>query len=204
MNALYWFALIVGVGMFLVSIGADFLGDMDVHADADTDLHIEADHDVDHGAEGFRILSVRNATYFLFAFGVSGVLLSWMWGGTRSVLTAIVSLLLGFAGGSISSIAFGWVRKTESGAMLDDRSWIGLQGRVTLRLTQGGTGKIEILRHGRQHELLARPFDAEPDRPEEWTDVMIIDMQQGVALVAPRDPALGSGEAPRIAPTTES
>jgi hypothetical protein len=204
MNALYWFALIVGVGMFLVSIGADFLGDADIHADTDVHFGGDVGHDVDHGAEGFRILSVRNATYFLFAFGVSGVLLSWLWGGSRGFLTAMVSTLLGVAGGSISSFAFGWVRKTESGVMMDDTGWVGLDGKVTLTLTAGGTGKIDVVRGGRQHELLARPFDAEADRPEQWTDVMVIDMQQGVALVAPRDPELSGGERPRIPPTTES
>jgi len=204
MNALYWFALIVGVGMFLVSIGADFLGGADVHADSDVHVGGDIDHAGDHGVDGFRILSIRNATYFLFAFGVSGVLLSWLWGGTRGVLTAIVSTLLGIGGGAISSVAFGWMKKTESGTMMGDAGWVGLEGRVTLSLTSGGEGKIEVVRGGRSHELLARPFDARPDRPEEWTDVMVIDMQQGVALVAPRDPELSGGENPRIAPTTES
>jgi hypothetical protein len=199
MNALYWFSLIVGVGMFLVSIGADFLDaglDVDVDADADAGHH-------GHGAEGFRILSVRNATYFLFAFGVSGALFSWLWGGSRDVLTAVLASGIGITGAAVSALMFGWVKKTESGEMLDDRGWVGLTGHVTLPIFAGNTGKIEVLRGGRTHELLARPFDAAPDRPESWTEVMVIEIEQGVALVGPRDPALNGADRIRIAPRGE-
>jgi hypothetical protein len=209
MNALYWFALVVGVGMFLVSLAADFLGDADIHVDADADAdidldHGDIDHDADHGASGFRILSVRNATYFLFAFGVTGVVLTLLWGGSHTLLTAVLATMLGLVGGAISTTMFGWMKRTESGEIMDDRGWVGLTGEVTLPLMVGGTGKIEVERGGRHHELLARPFDAEPDRPEAWTRVLVIEMRHGVALVGPPDPALDNGESLRIAPGTES
>jgi hypothetical protein len=204
MSALYWFALIVGVGMFLVSIGADFLdADVDAHADIDADVHVDADHGAEAG-HGFRILSVRNATYFLFAFGVTGSLLSWLWGGSRGVLTAALAGVLGVTGAAISSLTFGWVKKTESGAMLDDQGWVGMSGEVTLPISATTAGKIEVIRGGRTHELTARPFDAEPVGTETWKDVMVIEMQQGVAMVVPRDTALNGGDRIRIAPGTES
>jgi len=230
MSALYGFALVVGVGMFLFSLAADLFGGADVdgggdvgvdlHVDADLhvdpDLHVDADADADadvqvdqtagvHPAGEFRILSVRNATYFLFAFGVSGTLLTWIWEGRDAVLTAVFSVLLGLLGGAISTFAFGWMRKTESGRLPGDRGWIGLTGRVTLPLSVDGTGKILVTREGREHELLAQPFDREPAAPERWTRVLVLDMRQGVALVSPGDPALENTEMPRrIAPETES
>jgi len=219
MNALYGFALVVGVGMFLFSLMADLFGGTDVDGGADVDLHVDADlhldadadadvhvdHDTDgHEAAGFRILSIRNATYFLFAFGVSGTLLTWMWHGRDAVLTAVFSVLLGLLGGAISTFAFGWMKKTETGRLPGDRGWIGLTGRVTLPLSVDGTGKILVVREGREHELLARPFDSEPAAPERWSRVLVLDMQQGVALVSPGDPALENPEVPRrISPETE-
>ncbi|MGD8278273.1 MAG: hypothetical protein PVH00_09620 [Gemmatimonadota bacterium] len=222
MTALYGFALVVGVGMFLFSLAADLFGgadvdgggDMDVDLHVDADLHLDADADADlqldhaadgHQAAGFRILSLRNATYFLFAFGVSGSLLTWLWGGQDTVLTAVFSLLLGLLGGAISAFSFGWMKKTETGRMPGDRGWIGLTGRVTLPLSADGTGKILVTRGGREHELLARPFDQAPDSPERWSRVLVLDMQQGVALVSPGDPALENTEVRgRISPETES
>lgn len=216
MNALYWFALVVGVGMFLFSLAGDLFGhgDVDVGTDVDVDADIgldadagaDVDHDGDghHDTEGFRIFSVRNATYFLFAFGVTGVLLSWIWGGARPLLTAAFASVLGLTGGAISTLAFGWVRRTEAGQLMGDRGWIGLTGRVTLPLSAGGTGKVLVERGGREHELLARPFEREPDRPEDWVEVMVIDMQQGVALVSPRDPALDNPGMRSITPRSES
>jgi hypothetical protein len=97
------------------------------------------------------------------------------------------------------------MKRTETGRLPDDRGWIGLTGQVMLPLSVAGTGKILVTREGREHELLARPFDREPDAPERWTRVLVLDMQQGVALVSPGDPALENTEMRRrIAPETES
>jgi hypothetical protein len=227
MSVLYGFALVVGVGMFLFSLAADLFGGGDVGvdagadvdlsmdagadlsadagADADSDVHVEHDAAGHHAqASGFRILSIRNATYFLFAFGVTGSLLGWFWGGQRGVLTAALATAMGMAGGAISSLLFGFVRRTESGAMEGDRGWIGLLGHVTLPLSADATGKILVLREGREHELLARPLDAGAPQPERWTRVMVMDMDQGVALVTPGDPLLDEPDVKRIAPKEES
>jgi hypothetical protein len=202
MTALYWFALVVGAGMYVFSLAADFSG----HADlGDGHADVDAHHgNGDDGVHGYNILSIRNATYFLFAFGVTGVLLSFIWGGERGLLTALLSTVLGIAGGAISTFAFGWVRRTESGYLPDDRGWVGLPARVTLPLSTTGTGKILVTRQGREHELLAQPFDSDAPGPEHWSNVMVIEMRQGIALVQPNDPALENPDVPQIAPTSES
>jgi hypothetical protein len=199
MSALYMFALVVGVGMYLFSLVADFAGHADV-GDHAPDL----DQAGDHGVEGFKILSLRNATYFLFAFGVTGVLLRWAWGGEHTLITALLATVLGVAGGTISSLAFGWVRRSESGLLPGDSGWVGLVGRVTIPLSTASTGKILVERGGREHELLARPFEPDAERPERWTSVMVIEMQQGIALVSPDEQALDNPDVLRIAPESES
>lgn len=197
MTALYWFAMVVGVGMYLFSVFADLSGGGDAGVDGDTD--VGGDH---HGVDGYQILSLRNATYFLFAFGVTGVLLNWLWSGGRDILTALVSTGIGLAGAALSSFVFGWLRKSESGYMPGDQSWVGAQAAVVLPLSAHETGKVYAMRAGRTQELLARPFDAEATAPERWTNVLILDIKDGVALVAPHDQALAdsdsSGAAPRL------
>ena len=111
MNALYWFALVVGAGMFLVSLAGDLFGHADINVDTDVDMDVDLSMDADadvhvegsgHGdAADFKILSVRNATYFMFAFGVAGVLLTLLRGGQQPLLTAAVASVLGVLGESL-------------------------------------------------------------------------------------------------------
>lgn len=200
MSALYWFALIIGAGLLLMSLFGDVLGHA---AGVDVDGHDGAGH-AHHDGDGFRILSIRNATYFLFAFGAGGLLLGWATGGESPLLTAVFAILLGLAGGGISATAFGWLRKTESGYLADDRGWVGRLGEVVLPLSADGTGKILVGRGGREHELLAQPFDASPESPEQWRSVVIIELRNGVALVSPVTGTLESGDALSLTPSTES
>jgi hypothetical protein len=180
MNALYWFALVVGVGMYLFSALAGASGG---HTDADGHADTDPHHDVD----GYKLLSLRNATYFMFAFGVTGVALRTIWGGSRGLLTAILALLIGATGAAISTLAFGWLRKSESGDMPGDRAWLGSSGQVVIPLSAGSTGKIFVSRGGRSQELLARPFDNDATRPETWSNVMVLEIRDGIALVAPNE-----------------
>lgn len=198
MSMLYWFALVVGAGLLLMSLFSDFFGD--VHGDIGGDTDLGGAH---ADAEGFRILSLRNATYFLFAFGAAGVLLGWATEGDAPVLTAVLATLLGVAGGGISATAFGWLRRTESGYIGDDRGWVGRVGQVVLPLSAEGTGKILVNRSGRDHELLARPFETGSESPEQWRSVLIVELENGVALVSPYGGSLEAPDALRITPSTE-
>ncbi len=197
MTALYWFAMVVGVGMYLFSAFAGASGgghDADVHVDGDTH------HDVDI----YKLLSLRNATYFLFAFGVTGVALSSLWNGARGLLTAVLALTIGATGAAISTAVFGWLRKSESGDMPGDRAWLGASAEVLLPLSTGGTGKILVSRGGRAQELLARPFDADATEPESWSTVMVLEIRDGIALVAPNEELTPDDGAPRLGRPTES
>jgi hypothetical protein len=192
MTALYWFSMVVGVGMYLFSVFADTTG---AHADSDAHIHVGSDH---HGADGYQILSLRNATYFLFAFGVTGVLLNWMWDGSRSLITAMLALGIGAVGATISTLAFGWLRKSESGDMPGDRAWLGATADVLLPLSSTGTGKVLVSRSGRSQELLARPFDADATDVERWSKVLVLEIRDGIALVAPNSELTPHDSAPRL------
>jgi hypothetical protein len=193
MTALYWFALVVGVGMYLFSVFADTTG-----AHSDVDGHVDAGADHHHGLDSYKLLSLRNATYFMFAFGVTGVSLTWLWGGTRGLLTALLAFAIGSLGAGISTVVFGWLRKSESGEMPGDRAWLGATAQVLLPLSSGGTGKIIVSRGGRAQELLARPFDDDASNPETWSSVLVLEIRDGIALVAPNSELSPDSSAPQL------
>ena len=199
MTALYWFATVVGVGMYLFSALAGATG-----GDHDVGGHAHVGGDSHHDVDSYKLLSLRNATYFLFAFGVTGVALTWLWGGTRGLLTALLALFIGSAGAAISTMVFGWLRRSESGAMPGDRAWLGASGQVLLPLSAAGTGKIFVSRGGRSQELLARPFDDDAASPETWSTVMVLEIRDGVALVAPNEELTLDDATPQLGRPTES
>lgn len=193
MTALYWFALVVGVGMYLFSVFADTTG-----AHSDVDGHVDAGADHHHGLDSYKLLSLRNATYFMFAFGVTGVSLTWLWGGARGLLTALLAVGVGALGAGISTVVFGWLRKSESGEMPGDRAWLGATAQVLLPLSSRGTGKILVSRGGRAQELLARPFDDDASNPETWSSVLVLEIRDGIALVAPNSELSPDSSAPQL------
>lgn len=192
MTTLYWLALVLGGGLGLLSLFGDLLG-LDGH-----DGSVDIDHSVDVDHDGLHILSMRSITYALFAFGAVGVLLGWAWGG-GALLTAIAALATGLAAGVFSTYLFRWVSRTASGEMLGDSTLVGLPGQMVLPL-RGGSGKVQVTRGGRDFELLARPFDDGAPDPESWTDVVVVDVRDGTALVSPLDEQTGDSLLPPSEP----
>lgn len=222
MHSLYWFSLIVGGGMLLVSLLGDLIGDVLGGSDAGLDV---GGHDVDfagggheievsaEGAEGdvalaahglthapgaaasgapdaqaVHILSLRTITYFLFGFGATGLLLARFAPGTSPLLVAVGSGLCGVLAAGVSVAAFGWVRATEAGERQGEGSFVGLAGRVVLPVDAQRSGRILVRRGTREYELRARPFGSAPVASDVGSDVVIVEMREGTALVAPFDP----------------
>jgi hypothetical protein len=178
MTLLFWLALVLGGGLALLSVAGDIFGD-------DASGAGDASGDIDH--DGFHILSLRSVTYFLFAFGAVGVLLDWVWGGRLTLVTLAAALATGVGAGLFSAYVFRWLRRTESGAMPADTTLVGLPAEVVLPL-RPGSGKVVVRRGGREYELMARPFD-EAAGAESWTDVVVVEIVDGTALVSPYSPA---------------
>jgi hypothetical protein len=135
---------------------------------------------------------------------VTGVALTSLWGGTRGLLIALLAFFIGATGAGLSTVVFGWLKKSESGDMPGDRAWLGASAQVLLPLSAGGTGKIFVSRGGRSQELLARPFDDDAQQPESWSTVMVLEIRDGVALVAPNDELNPDDVAPQLGRPTES
>jgi hypothetical protein len=110
----------------------------------------------------------------------------------------MLAFAIGALGAGISTVVFGWLRKSESGDMPGDRAWLGATAQVLLPLSTGGTGKILVSRGGRAQELLARPFDHDAGDPETWSSVVVLEIRDGIALVAPNSELGPDASAPLL------
>lgn len=179
MTFLFWLALVIGGGLFLLSLFGDIFGVQDHGGEA-----FHSDVDAHGDTEWGRIFSLRNATYFLFAFGAVGVLLDFVWAGSKGPIALLGAAATGVLAWTLSAAAFSYLKRTESGELLGDRLLIGRVGEVSLPIRKGGTGKIVVARAGHTQELLARPL-ADDDDPESWSSVMVVEVRDGVAIVTP-------------------
>jgi len=153
------------------------VGHLDVAA-AHAELSAEAGH------LATKILSVRNLFYSLFGFGAVGSLLTFAW--TQSpLLTAASAIVGGVASGAIINTAFGFVKSSESGQLLGEGSYAGSQGRVILPIRVEVPGLVVVERGGRGVKLRALPHASGKGDPSTWTKVFVVEMEKGVALVAP-------------------
>jgi len=177
MATLYWLSLIVGGGLALLSI----FGDLLEFDSADVD------------ADAWHVLSLRTGTYLLFAFGATGLLLRAA--GVGALWGFLAASFAGAVGAAMSVAVFRYLRRSDSGDMPEDASLVGLPGRVVLPIQDGGTGKVIVSRAGRELELLARAFDTESAAPvETWTEVVIVEVTAGTALVTPYSDAAPSSK----------
>lgn len=216
MLALYVFSLIVGGAFLAVSLLGDFLHgdaagvdvhslDLDLHG-VDVDIHgggldlhggLQADAEATGAIHGehaaTKILSLRTIVYSLFGFGAVGTVLSTLGGGSGSSLTLAFSLAGGGLTGFLITSVFNYLRRSESGGHAAEVDFVGLTGAVRLPLSGSQPGQILVQRGHRQYVLRALPHRVESDRtdPSEWSTVVIVDMERGIARVAPVEDDLG-------------
>jgi len=68
---------------------------------------------------------------------------------------------------------------------------------------RGGSGKVLVARAGREHELMARPFEPQATGTEEWHNVIVVDVVDGTALVSPLDEQSSEALLPPVEPESE-
>ncbi len=181
----YIFCAVLGGGLLALSFFGDFLeGDIDA-GDA-LDFDGDLDTGVDAGDIG-KLFSLRAVVYALFGFGAAGALLHAVWGGARPGLTAVLAGGMGLASGALISAVFGYLKRTESGAIEGGDALVGLRGEVRMAITEGGTGEVRIESGARQFRMRARADDLEDAGMtlEAGRPVVVVDVREGVALVAP-------------------
>ena len=195
MYAAYLFSVVLGGGLLLMSLLGGLLGgdavelELEAEIDIDIDMDVDVDVDSDLGHAAAKILSIRTLTYTLFGFGAVGWLLSRGGFAPEATSTITYAVIGGLISGTLVNRAFGYLRGTETGMIEQDESFVGLAGEVTLRLGDGSAGSVAIEQGDRRHTLRALPHASVQTGapPEEWHNVVVVEMKDGVAYVAPSD-----------------
>jgi len=140
------------------------------------------------------------ATAFLAWFGGTGYLLarhSSLWFFTA----LLVSALSGTLGAALIYLFLSRVLSSPD-EELDpaDFDMIGVLGKLTVRIREGGTGELIYSQAGTRRVCAARSEDGAPI--VKGTEVVVTRYERGVAYVRPW--AELSGEAPELGPTTNA
>ena len=85
---------------------------------------------------------------------------------------------------------FGYVKRSESGMLAAEATYAGLPGKVILPIRPGIPRQVVVERSGRRVALRALPHASAGGDPASWTQVFIVEMERGVARVAPIDESL--------------
>jgi len=169
------------------TIGSILLGFADLGGDADSGG--------DHGSSGpfHGLLNVSSLLAFITWFGGVGYLARNGFGWI-----APIAILAGFAGGVggafVVGLFFSKVLRAGSES-LDPRDFerVGALGKVTSSIRSGGVGEIVFERHGSRMVSSARSRTAESIG--RGTEVVILSVDRGMAVVEPFDELLQASEA---------
>lgn len=186
----YIFCLAVGGGFLALSLFGDFLeGDVDIDADVDVDADMDA---LAHGSGIAQLFSLRAAINALFGFGAAGSLLHLVWGGGQPILTAAIAGGTGVASGALISTVFGYLKRTESGALRGEQSFVGLTGEVSLEIAPGSRGSVTVRRGDRRVRIRAQVADTyrAAEALTAGHPVVVVEMKDGIASVTPVGPRL--------------
>lgn len=197
MLSAYIFSLVLGGGLLLFSLLAgDADSDVDVDLDVDFDVDVDLDVDVadvdvdagtelDHGAHAAagKLFTIRSLIYAVFGFGATGTLLTYL--GFPALPTAVTAVVGGVLSSALVTSVFNYLRRTDSGAHPGDAGFLGRPARVVLPISEGSAGAILVERGGRQIRLRALPHATAEGDPGAWTRVLVVDLERGVAQVAP-------------------
>ena len=183
----YIFCLVLSGALLAISVFSDFM-------DADApELELDSDVAIDSGGGAAQILSIRGLLYSLFGFGAAGAALTSLWAGSSPITTAAVAVFAGLASGGLATTVFGYLKRSESGDTSEESVFVGLPGRILVPISAQGVGQVRVERQNGTVDLVAVPYgDVEGD-PAEWRHVIIVEMENGRALVMPAQEPLQLG-----------
>lgn len=183
MYGVYLFSAVLGGGMVLFSLltGGDDGAGGDLEVDG-------AEGPGGHGHLGGDLLlglfRIRNLTFLLAGFGITGVLGTWL--GAGKWATALLAGAVGVTSMLLVHGVFTWLRRTDSGMdVFSDQDLEGTFARVVVPMTATTRGRVSCVASGRQLYLTAQLDAGGGERLEVGTPVVILRMRGGVAEVAP-------------------
>lgn len=192
MTGVYVFMALVGgvLAALMVFGGGDADTDMDFDFDGDLDLDLEGDldaGDLSAGA-GSVLASLLNFRTLVFAaafFGFTGLLLPLV--GAGSVFTFVSALAVGGIAGYTNDRLLHYLKGTSGGAGITLDQIAGSRARVSVPLENGKRGKVMVDIEGRGVGMVAEAYRDLRDSFTEGEDVVVVEVEDGVARIAPLD-----------------
>lgn len=145
------------------------------------------------GAIMFRLLPLSTIALAVATFGVTGSLLTLF--DTAGATTFVAAVVTAVIAGALNSTAFALIRGSDNAVVSDDRRLSGSTGRVVLPVGDERRGRIALTYDGQQIFLSAQAI-ADYETPTDHLElevgapVVVVEVRNGVALVARIDPEL--------------
>jgi len=177
MTGLYYFFLAVGAPLLLWMA---FVGD----SDGGDGFGLDLDGDGDMAVIPLAAVAAFMAT--LGGIGVFGDLI-----GAGSAATLILALVLAVAVGYVTHRTFKWIKAPGASSEVTSAELEGKIARVSLPISTEFRGKIIVDAAGAREQMTAAPADGSAIDVGE--PVVIVRIEQGVALVAPLPTDLAPG-----------
>lgn len=175
MTAIYLLAAIIGLPLVAYAVFA---------GDGDTDA---GEVDLDGGGV-LTYLSLGTFSFFAGFFGLTGLATSLT--GTGAILSFVLATVVGLIAAVTQRGLLSYVKKSSSSSHLHDADLTGKAGTVVVPIESGKRGRI-ALQVGQQREYLtARMLRDEPAALDVGSSVLVVQIDNGVALVAHLDPEL--------------
>ena len=176
MTGLYIFCLAVG-GPLLLWFA--FAGDADADGfggDADADGPLS-------------VIPLSTVAFVLAFFGAAGLAFDVVGMGAGAAF--VLAVVVGVVAGTLNSAAFAWVRRHAASSDVSDRELEGSIATASLPIGPGRRGKIVIEIAGARESMTADPADESEIEP--GAQVVVVGVENGVAIVAPLGPELELG-----------
>lgn len=209
MYQIYLFCLVLAGGLAVLSAFGDLTDtdaldmDLDAGVDLDTGTGVDADMDMategpgDSGFDWARILSLRGLLYAVFGFGLAGTLQVWLLDASPAGLVTIgTAVVAGLGLGWLTDRLVDLIRGVSTPDRVGDVGFEGCMARVLVPIREESPGRVRVLRGGRTFDVRALPHGRPESDPKEWTEVIVVEVRDGMALVVPDtegDLELGSG-----------
>ena len=192
MTAVYLFAAVVGWPLvaFLVLFGdtAEAGGGGDIGGDGGGPDGVGGDAGSGDSSLADTIgsfFSLSGIAFFAAFFGLTGLLLGWMEAGV--VATFFAAAGLGVFAAWFHGMLIGWLRRSSSDSSIADAEIAGLPARVSVPLAADRKGRIWVEIAGRRLNYVALPYRLDASTYGVGDTVVVIEVDDGVALVAPMD-----------------
>lgn len=169
--------------------GLLFVGWGMIAGDSDGDLGGADGADGGDAGGLWALFSLRSLAFGALTFGAIGVL--GRLAGWSSITTLALASALGAGTWLGVSALFAYLKRSQSGGLLTDSSWIGSEAELVVPFGHDGVGRISLTAGGQITELAARRAPQYATLPSAaFSRCQIDQIEDGTALVLPLQASL--------------